>query len=332
MDSWAWKFTKDGCFAVRSAYFKELQRTKMSNIAGSSNSYSSVWKVLWGAKIKPKIKMFAWKALHGGLPVKQNLCRRGMEVDPLCPLCGAEAEMDVHFAMKCGEAKNLWYLSPLRIDTNEFNVSSIFNWVHCLQRRHMDENWWSLFWNLAWSLWMRRNEWVFEKKRVEITDLVQRVPALTMEYMAANEKIKNLGFNTDATVAKEDRVGCGAVVRDCFRDVLVSMCNIVQGRFEVDIMEEIAARQALEVALDAGLRNIILETDNFKFFNQLSKKKADSIAFVLLIQDILKLGSTCQSIKFSHVKRSGNKVAHELAKLSEGFGELRVWVEDFPHE
>lgn len=38
------------------------------------------------------------------------------------------------------------------------------------------------------------------------------------------------------------------------------------------------------------------------------------------------------SLSFSHVKRSGNKSAHSLAKLSTSFEDLRVWIEEAPHE
>ncbi|KAL2939927.1 hypothetical protein RDABS01_001309, partial [Bienertia sinuspersici] len=322
MDSWAWRYTKHGVYSVRSGYFKELQKTKLSKVAGSSRPPSTIWRNLWSAKIKPKIKMFAWKALKGGLPVKKP-------------------ETEIHFAMNCEESKNLWYLSPLRVDTIEYKVPNLLEWVLCLQKRNYDEKWCNLFWNLLWGLWLRRNAWTFEKRKVEIVGMLQTIPALTLEFYEANKKTKiprtisqsarawippPEGFykiNTDAAVITEGRMGCGAVMRDSLGDVMVSMCDTMQGNVEVEVMEALAVRRGLEIAIEVGLKNVILETDNIQLYYHLSKRKSDSTSFGLIVQDILWQGSKCLSISYSHVKRNGNTVAHHLAKLSETFNELR---------
>ncbi|KAL2906176.1 3-deoxy-manno-octulosonate cytidylyltransferase [Bienertia sinuspersici] len=86
------------------------------------------------------------------------------------------------------------------------------------------------------------------------------------------------------------------------------MCNTITGKFEVDIMEAIAARHALSIAIEAGFRRVILETDNIKLAHHLSKKKMDLTAFGNMVEDILRLASQCQF--------GGNNVAHKLAKYS----------------
>lgn len=56
----------------------------------------------------------------------------------------------------------------------------------------------------------------------------------------------------------------------------------------------------------------------------MNKKEA---AFVAIVGDILNATKWCNTISFSHVKQSGNTVAHNLARVSKSFDELRVWME-----
>lgn len=123
-----------------------------------------------------------------------------------------------------------------------------------------------------------------------------------------------------------------AVMRDSIGDVMASTCNTIPGQFESDVMEALAARHALSIAIDAGLRCAVLKNDNLKLFYCLAKPRNDFTTFAINVKDILCLVSGCTSIVYSHVKRSGNKVAHHLAKINRMFGELRVWIEEVPHE
>uniref|UniRef100_A0A803M9Q6 RNase H type-1 domain-containing protein n=1 Tax=Chenopodium quinoa TaxID=63459 RepID=A0A803M9Q6_CHEQI len=68
----------------------------------------------------------------------------------------------------------------------------------------------------------------------------------------------------------------------------------------------------------------------YEALQHLLKKSAPHTAFGLIINDILQLASECHLCLFSFVKRSGNCVAHEIAKLALSFGELRVWLEEVP--
>lgn len=49
-DEWAWHYTKDGIYSVRSGYFHKLRATRFNNAAGSSSPNLQVWKVLWSPR------------------------------------------------------------------------------------------------------------------------------------------------------------------------------------------------------------------------------------------------------------------------------------------
>ncbi|KAL2924063.1 hypothetical protein RDABS01_015554 [Bienertia sinuspersici] len=349
-DMWAWKFTKDGTYSVKSGYFQELKHSRLPKIASSSRDDKGVWKGLWRTIIQPKIKTFAWRAMKDGLPVRKNLVARGMQVDYRCPMCGEEEESNVHMLMRCQDARNLWYASPLRIKTEDFNVSSFLEWVIELHTMRMDVKWWNLFWNFAWSLWRRRNLWVFEGQKLETKEMLHKVPVLVCEYEQANNRKGKMQqtptlengwkppdegvykINNDAAKLEIGRTGVGAVMHDHQGDVLISTCDTIGGLFEVEVMEALAARHALTISLDSGLRKVILETDNLKLFQCLSKKRIECSTFGVIVKDILKLALNCSFIDFSHGRRGGNKVAHNLAKISGKYMEFRAWMEEVPNE
>ncbi|KAL2903057.1 3-methyl-2-oxobutanoate hydroxymethyltransferase [Bienertia sinuspersici] len=121
-------------------------------------------------------------------------------------------------------------------------------------------------------------------------------------------------------------------MRDAEGDVMMAMCQTIEGSHEVEVKEAMAAKQALIIAIEGGLFRVLLETDNLKLSQHIKKKRVDRNNFGTIVKDILGLSERCESFKVSHVKRSGNMVAHQLAKVSKKYGEMRVWVEEAPEE
>lgn len=127
-DGWTWHLTKHGDFTVRSAYYKEME-TRKKNKASSLNQHRECkWKRLWQARVPPKIKNFGWKVLHNAIPVKQNLCARGIEVDKMCSMCGSEEEEISHALMRCEEVRIVWYTSPLRPEVSSEGMRDFKEW------------------------------------------------------------------------------------------------------------------------------------------------------------------------------------------------------------
>src|ERR1044072_6192297 len=54
-------------------------------------------------------------ACYDMLPVCANLLRRGVQVEPLCPICKEEPETVAHMLLTCPAAKVVWFVSPCTI-------------------------------------------------------------------------------------------------------------------------------------------------------------------------------------------------------------------------
>ncbi|KAL2943142.1 hypothetical protein RDABS01_031490 [Bienertia sinuspersici] len=70
-DRWAWVLGKGGAFSVKSAYYRELFKVRLSNSAGPLYDHAVVWKNLWKAKVPPKVQIFGWKTLRNAIPVRE---------------------------------------------------------------------------------------------------------------------------------------------------------------------------------------------------------------------------------------------------------------------
>ncbi|XP_021742729.1 uncharacterized protein LOC110708810 [Chenopodium quinoa] len=243
-----------------------------------------------------------------------SLAQRGMQLDTICPLCGNSVESIFHMLISCEDAKRIWYLSPLRLLVDYYEGNSFREWCCSVRKSHKDPSWWNLFWSILWGVWLRRNAWVFEGRKRDV---------------AASSSWHDQ-INTDAAVSSTLGVGPGGVMRDTEGDVVVSTCLRWSGKVEADVAEALAMRHALAITLDSGFNRVCLETDCLKLHNHLVKGRAPPTEFGLVVNDILHLTLRCQVCSFSFVKRAGNRVAHELAKLSFSFDDLRVWMEEVP--
>lgn len=136
-------------------------------------------------------------------------------------------------------------------------------------------------------------------------------------------------INSDAALFST-KVGLGGVVRDDVGDVVVATCNPVEGTFDVEIAEAMAMRHALMITLEAGFRDLVVETDNMKLYTHMYKSIHEATAFGKITNDIMYLSKSCNSCVFSFVKRGGNSVAHELAKSCSNISNMLVWLEDYP--
>ncbi|KAL2892194.1 LINE-1 reverse transcriptase-like protein [Bienertia sinuspersici] len=346
-DFWSWSHTKDGRFSVRSAYFVELNKGDTHN-ASSRTMNKEEWSKVWLAAVPPKVQHFGWRVLHNSIPVRVNLTKRGVQIEDRCPQCGEAEETILHMLFECQEVRQIWRLSPLRLEYVEEGHPSLNEWFVSLTKRYTEKLWWSIFWSLSWGIWLKRNAWCFEQKRIRVEDTINRAVGLVGDFEKANEKIERVSttttlaskwsapaqgsykVNSDVAFLENMMMGFGMVVRDHVGDVLMSSCLKLKGVDRIDVAEAMALRHAVKIAIEAGFRAVVVETDCMRVFTHLKNKLQDNSEFGSIINDIRLLGGGCSSFSVSHVKRSGNVVAHSLAKLCSQYEGLIVWMEEVP--
>ena len=97
---------------------KNLERTGRRKEAGPSyeGTITKVWKSLWKQKVSQKMKVFIWKCLHGGLPVRKLIYRRTRQGNPTCAGCGEKEETIEHLLLQFKKAKEIWKMAPVQWD------------------------------------------------------------------------------------------------------------------------------------------------------------------------------------------------------------------------
>ncbi|XP_057249030.1 uncharacterized protein LOC104883940 [Beta vulgaris subsp. vulgaris] len=138
-------------------------------------------------------------------------------------------------------------------------------------------------------------------------------------------------LNTDAYLGEEGWIGLGIVARDCQGKVCFSAVRRTRACWPAAIAECKAIYMAARMAKAHGLANIIIESDSQVVTNRLTNETLYFADLDNILGDVLSLCNVFESVKFLHVKRDGNVVAHHLARVVP-FGVEQCWENHCPRE
>ena len=130
-----------------------------------------------------------------------------------------------------------------------------------------------------------------------------------------------INFN-GAIFAEEKSSGMGVIIRDRKGLVIASMATRIPQQLRPVKIEALAASKALEFARELGIADAVLEGDSQVVMMALKSKTSVLAQFGLLMQDSLTLSTGFSKLSYSHTKRFGNPVAHNLANLSSYHADL----------
>lgn len=85
-----------------------MQLSRNSGEASTSGGNKAMWKDLWHLKVPGKVKQLISKCLNNILPTKDNLFRKNIIENNLCPICEREIETSVHVLWDCSIAVDVW--------------------------------------------------------------------------------------------------------------------------------------------------------------------------------------------------------------------------------
>ena len=93
-------------------------------------------------------------------------------------------------------------------------------------------------------------------------------------------------------------------------------------------IEILTASKVLQCAADLSSNDVILEGDSEIIINVLNEVPHSLASFGLPIQGVKCFANLFHCIRFSHVCREGNSVAHNLARHARHVIGFQVWMED----
>lgn len=164
-DSWYWSKEKMGMYTVKSAYASIQDRANVNDLSDNSG----LWRKIWNLKIPGQVKVCVWRALNEALPTKDQLLRRRVEVNCLCPVCNGAQEDTLHaiifflFATACWNM--LGFTKYIRQPT------SLQQWLQAVMQHCSKEEVQKVV-MVIWAVWRNRNNVIWDQKGMEPSEVL----------------------------------------------------------------------------------------------------------------------------------------------------------------
>ncbi|XP_057428231.1 uncharacterized protein LOC130721452 [Lotus japonicus] len=300
----------DGTYSSKLGYSfirnHEAQTNTSASIAMSPLP-AKLWQIFWKTPALPRCKDLAWRICCSLLPVRDSLWRKGVNIDPSCPLCGHESET---------------FLEDVDSD-------AVASWQ-----------------TTSYALWEARNKLVFQEVPFRCEAAIQRAASMSqvdasIEVRDPHGPVRDAiwrrpprGFfkvNFDGSWKADAVSGMGMVARNHDGLVLAAAAEVVERPSTVVEAEALAFRWAIGLAINFGFRRVCFETDCLTLF-QMWKKPPDGRNYLATIfSDCFQLCRSLDLVSVVFVRRSGNVVADFLARNAASYAGL-VWIEEVPPE
>ncbi|KAJ4815304.1 hypothetical protein LUZ62_027870 [Rhynchospora pubera] len=152
--------------------FKEACKLLQAPHPHTNQQMQDVLKVVWHCPgILPRIRLFLWKTIVKGVPLRGTFADRLGLLPPDCSVCGQGIEEAKHTLFDCSFAKGYWFSSPLamRVDSLPHDmISLLYSICQALQAVQFVQ-----FANLLWALWKSRCSHIMEGKKLETKKIYQ---------------------------------------------------------------------------------------------------------------------------------------------------------------
>ena len=111
---------------------------------------------------------------------------------------------------------------------------------------------------------------------------------------------------------------------------MASMVESFQLPLSITVVEVIAAKKALQFAIDLGLSSIVLEGDSKITIDGQRREELSLEEYGHLLNEAKDIAKQFADDEFNHVLRQANKAAHNIIRRARYFSEFSVWMEDVP--
>ncbi|KAK9993181.1 hypothetical protein SO802_022884 [Lithocarpus litseifolius] len=233
-----------------------------------------------------------WWACKEAIPTKHNLLKRKILNEDRCEQCGMESETTAHALWNCSTLDEIWESTLGFEDQSQLGAPNIMDLINLTHEK---------------------------RKNVDLLAMWHPPPANCVK------------LKFDGIVFREfGKAGLGVMVHDCQGNVIASLLEQAPLPFSPIIVEAMAAARAITFSQELGITEFMLEGDSEAVINSLRSTEASLTTYGHLLEFAKSTLVTNKCIAFSHIRRSGNRVAHNLAKHARHVRGLPVWVENIP--
>ncbi|VFQ60660.1 unnamed protein product [Cuscuta campestris] len=293
-DDWYWPLEATGCYSVKSAYRKPVGEA--ANTTG--------------------------------------LTKKGVELDNICPSCGAKGESLEHVFIACPLAAAVWSCLKFTVAAHGCFVS----WAEGLFRNAQGSTI-ALFVAGTWAVWKARNAALWEKKVVRPIVVAEWATAATRTHATDLPRVlsspqvaawRGLKCMVDAALhVRSHAVGVAAILLREDGSYGGAFSRIVRCPFEARVGEAFEVKEALSWLKERGVTEVALFSDCSLLIQALNKRQAEDRSYLGIIESECRLlASSFSQVHFCYFSRRFNSIAHVLAKNSEDGG--NIWPSDPP--
>ncbi|KAL5818656.1 hypothetical protein ACOSQ4_022498 [Xanthoceras sorbifolium] len=271
-----------------------------------------------------------------------------MQVPSLCPIYRMQPESISH---------SLWFCKSLNIVRKSWSEAlgcstpksgSLIDFL-LVCKNQIKANEFVVLLILLWRLWFCRNHfihagtslaakdcWSWAKSFADDFQVAALLPGHALRSPAPVQSWRPPGdslikMNSDATTClKSNRAGFGVVFQNHSGHVLMSAAASSSSCFSPLVLEALSLKRGLELARDASLLRLVIESDCVTLVKAINSVKlplsevGNIIKYITVL--IHCLGVSCVSF----APRNANRVVDVLSKFSLSLNGESIWMEDVP--
>ncbi|BFG40875.1 hypothetical protein CerSpe_271490 [Prunus speciosa] len=359
-DRIVWPWCANGLYSAKSGYhlIHALRNVSMSNGGQSSHCVNPlVWKEIWKIVTLPKIRVFCWRIVSKALATRLNLCKRRVNVNPICPLCNDQVESKEHLLFLCPWVKMVRFCSTFNYRVNPQSFTTFDQWFKSLIQMKFPSsldkrNFLTKISFLLWFIWKARCRFIFDGCKPEPIHVLQMANSAARDFLEAclpsisigitNREVlpaqplwspPRLGWykvNSDGAWKSNKAAGLGVIIRN-------SEGAFCGGLAEGKVCQSALATEAdavlsgLNLALSLHHRKVMVETDSrvVKFgISGNYGNRAWSILPILL--EIRRMETLFDSVEWCWIPRNKNRAAHMAASIGIATVHRVTWLNQPP--
>lgn len=194
-DTIIWKFTSSGICTSKSAY-QIFCPSFYGHNAGPhqvlSDRTRNIIRALWlNKEMPPRVQVFGWRLMRNAIPTGCTAAARSVHINRRCCRCGTD-ETDFHLFFSCNFVRAVWFASPLGLRVDgliQQGIHEIEDALHTMMSTYRADHSTALIFNILWSIWKARNDFLFNKKYYSSLQILCAAKALFNAYEPPQESI-----------------------------------------------------------------------------------------------------------------------------------------------